>query len=154
MRNAILGVHSWLGNRSRNFSPTAAATAYSSFGVEVLVDADHDVGDERALRVGGGEGDVGLERLVEFAGLLVALAELVLGVGREGVIGVVADDRSVGVDGLVPLLQFLGELAEQVGDARRVFRIRVVLEQLAEDAAAGFEVDGGLLGRARACGGS
>ena len=103
----------------------------------MLIDAEHDVGDERALGVGAGEGDVGFEGFVEFAGFLVALAELVLGIRGEVVVGVVADDGSVGGNRFVPGFHFLGKLTEEVGNARGVFGIRVIVLQFAEDASSG-----------------
>ena len=54
--------------------------------------------------------------------------------------GILPDDQIVGADRLVPLLQLLGELPEQVGDARGVLRIGIILHHFAQHAAARFEV--------------
>ena len=87
----------------------------------------HDVGDERALGVGAGEGDIGFESFIELPGFLVALAELVLGIRGEVVVRVVTDDGSVGGNSFVPSFHFLRKLTEEVGNPRGVFGIRIVV---------------------------
>ena len=60
------------------FFPDRGRDSVVFLEVEMLVNAQHDISDEWALRVGAGKRDVSFESFIEFARLLVALSEFVL----------------------------------------------------------------------------
>ena len=98
--------------------------------VVVLVDPDHHLRNQRAVRVNGCHRDVLLQRLIKVSRLLVALGHLVLGIRRKGMIRESPDDDPVRLDRLLPILLLLRKLAKQVAYPCRVFFIRKILGQL------------------------